>query len=59
MPAWARADPAGPALVLFGGLLLLATPSYPWYALPLAALVSGGAPSGTAAHPRARGQLRW
>jgi hypothetical protein len=33
-------DPAGPALVLFGSLLLVTTPSYPWYALPLVALVA-------------------
>ena len=33
-------DPAGPALVLFGSLLLVTTPSYPWYALPLVALAA-------------------
>ena len=33
-------DPAGPAVVLFGSLLLVTTPSYPWYALPLVALVA-------------------
>lgn len=31
-------DVAGPALVLFGAALLLATPVQPWYGLPLAAL---------------------